>query len=117
MKRLAREAIGCAAASCCALAVDVTILWSLGHFLSWDYLAAATISFLAGGVVAYELSVRLAFKHHKLQDRRLELVTFIAIGSAGLIVNATVIFVAVNHLAMHYLVAKCVAAGFTLVCN
>jgi putative flippase GtrA len=117
MKRIAKEAIGYAAASCGAFVVDVAILWILVHFLSWDYLAAATTSFLAGGIAAYELSVRLAFTEHKLQDRRVEFVTFIALGSVGLTVNALVIFVAVHHLAMHYLVAKCVAAGFTLVCN
>src|ERR1700682_662925 len=111
MTRLFREAIGYAAASGCALAVDMTILWALVHFFSWDYLVAATMSFLAGAVVVYELSVKLAFKQHTLQDRRLEFVTFVAIGAAGLAVNEAVIFLAVNHLGMHYLIAKCVAAG------
>jgi putative flippase GtrA len=117
MKFLLREAIGYAAASCCALAVDIAVLWVLVHFFSWDVLAAATISFLAGAVVAYELSVKLAFKHHTLQDRRLEFITFIAIGTVGVAVNATVIFLTVTWLGMHYLIAKCTAAGFTFTCN
>jgi putative flippase GtrA len=117
MKILFREAFGYAAASGCALIVDMTILWMLVHFLSWNYLAAATTSFLAGAVVAYELSVKLAFKQHRLQDRRAELVSFVAIGATGLAVNAAVIFVMVRYLGLYYLIAKCVAAGFTFMCN
>jgi putative flippase GtrA len=117
MRVLFREAIGYAAASGCALAVDIAVLWVLVQFFSWDFLAAATLSFLAGAVVAYKLSVKLAFKHHTLQDRKLEFVTFIAIGTVGIAVNATVIFLTVTWLGMHYLIAKCTAAVFTFMCN
>jgi len=117
MKILFREALGYATASGCALIVDMVILWMLVHDLSWNYLVAATTSFLAGAVVAYALSVKLAFKHHRLQDRRAELASFVAIGAVGLIVNAAVMFVLVRYLGLHYLIAKCVAAGFTFMCN
>jgi putative flippase GtrA len=117
MKILLKEAFGYAAASGCALVVDMTILWTLVHFLSWGYMVAAAVSFLAGSVVAYELSVILAFKQHRLQDRRAELVSFVAIGTAGLAINAAVIYVIVRYFGLHYLIAKCVAAGFTFLCN
>jgi putative flippase GtrA len=117
VKLLIRQASWYAAASGCALIVDMVILWALVHFLSWNYLAAATASFLAGAVVAYELSVKLAFKQHRLQDRRAELAGFVGIGTVGLAINAAVIFVMVKYLGLHYLIAKCVAAGFTFMCN
>jgi putative flippase GtrA len=117
MKPIFRETLGYATASGCALVVDMAILWSLVHFLSWNYLAAATTSFLAGAVVAYEVSIRLAFRQHRLKDRRAELVTFVAIGIVGLLVNAAVMFVSVKYFGLHYLIAKCVAAGFTFMCN
>jgi putative flippase GtrA len=117
MTRLLTEAIGYAAASGCALCVDMTILWILVHFFSWDYVIAATCSYLVGAVVAYELSVRVAFKQHALRDRRLEFATFMGIGAAGIVVNEAVIFMAVNQLGMHYLVAKSIAAGCTFTCN
>jgi putative flippase GtrA len=78
---------------------------------------AAAASFLAGTVVAYELSIRLAFTEHRLQDRRAEMGGFIAIGMLGLAVNAAVIFVAVRYAGLHYLIAKGVAAGFTFAGN
>jgi putative flippase GtrA len=117
MRGLAREVIGYGAASACALAVDVSLLWILVTLFSFGYIAAATLSFLAGASVAYILSVRLAFKDHRLKDRLSEFVGFVAIGALGLAINIGVIAVAVNYLDLHYLLAKCVAAGCTFLCN
>ena len=117
MITLVKEAIGYSAASACALLVDVAILLSLVHYLGIEYLIAATLSFLAGAVVAYELSIKLAFEHHRLRDRRSELAAFVVIGAIGLAINAAVIFVAVAYFGLHYILAKCVAAGFTFACN
>ena len=117
MKILFKEAVGYGAASACALAADMTILWVLVRFFSVGYLAAATASFLAGAAVAYVLSVKLAFKQHRLSDRRAEFLTFVAIGTVGLAINAGVIYMAVQYLGLHYQLAKCVAAGFTFSCN
>jgi putative flippase GtrA len=117
MKQLLKDLLGYGAASACALIADVAVLWALVHFLSWGYLAAATTSFLVGAVVAYQLSTSIAFKHHRLASRKMEFASFVAIGGVGLLVNAAVIFVGVNFLGLHYLIAKCVAAGFTFTCN
>jgi putative flippase GtrA len=117
MKLIVKEAVGYGAASAGALMVDMSILWILVRYFSWGYLPAATASFLAGATVAYALSLRLAFKQHRLRDRRAEFLSFVAIGSAGLAINAGVITLGVRYLGLHYLLAKCVAAGFTFTCN
>jgi putative flippase GtrA len=117
VKLIAKEAIGYGAASAGALIVDISILWILVRFFSWPFLPAATASFLAGATVAYALSLKLAFKQHRLRDRRAEFVSFVAIGTAGLAINAAVISIGVRYLGLHYLLAKCVAAGFTFSCN
>ncbi len=117
MKLLLKQAVGYGAASACALAADVSILWLLVRFFGWGYLAATTASFLAGAAVAYFLSLKLAFHQHRLSDQRVEFLSFVAIGTAGLAINAAVISVAVRYLGLHYLLAKLVAAGFTFVCN
>jgi putative flippase GtrA len=114
---LIREAIGYAAASAGALIVDMTILWMLVRFFAWGYLAAATTSFLVGAVVAYALSLKLAFKQHRLRNQRVEFITFVVIGTAGLAINAGVISLVVRYFGLHYLLAKCIAAGFTFMCN
>jgi putative flippase GtrA len=117
MKLLLKEAFGYAVASACALLVDMTVLAILVHYFAWWYLAAATFSFVSGVFVAYALSVKLVFKQRRLRDRRTEFASFAAIGTIGLAVNAAVIYVAVKYFGLYYLVAKCVAAGFTFICN
>lgn len=117
VRGMAREFVGYGVASACALALDVSLLWSLVTFFYFGYVAAATVSFLAGASVAYILSLRFAFKDHRLKDRRAEFLGFVAIGTFGLAINAGVIFVAVKYWGLHYLIAKCVAAGCTFLCN
>jgi putative flippase GtrA len=117
VRQFLKELLGYGAASACAFVVDIAILWALVHFLSWGYLPAATTSFLVGAVVAYQLSTMIAFKPHRLTSRKTEFASFVAIGGVGLLVNGAVIFIGVNLLGMHYLIAKCVAAGFTFTCN
>jgi len=112
-----KEAVGYAAASLVALAVDVGILWALVRFMTWGYLPAALVSFLAGATVAYALSVRLAFKYHRLRDRRAEFVSFVAIGAAGLAINSGIMSLMVELFGLNYLLAKCTAAGCTFTCN
>jgi putative flippase GtrA len=117
MRLVIQEALGYAAVSACAFFVDFTILFILVHYFSWWYLGAATASFLAGLVVGYALSVTLVFKYRRLKDRRLEFASFAAIGAVGIAINAAAIFCGVKYLGLHYLIAKCGAAGFTLVWN
>jgi len=117
MKTVIREAVGYGAASVCALAVDMAILTLLVHYGGWGYLAAATVSFTAGLVVAYAISVKFVFKHRRLDDSRAEFASFAALGTLGLCVNALIMSAAVRIGGLHYLLAKCIAAGFTFVCN
>jgi putative flippase GtrA len=74
-------------------------------------------SFIAGAVVAYWLSITLAFRRHRMRDRRVELLGFVAIGAMGLIINTSVIYTAVKFLGLHYMLAKSAAAGFTFAFN
>jgi putative flippase GtrA len=117
MKLVLREAIGYLTASAIALVADMSILAILVQFFHWRTLTAATTSFLAGACVAYALSVRFVFKQHRLRNRRAEFAGFVAIGAIGVIVNAAVMYVAADVFGLHYLLAKCISAGFTFTCN
>jgi putative flippase GtrA len=112
-----KEVLGYAAASGCALILDLATLWVLVNFLSFGYLTAATISFLAGAVLAYALSIKMIFTHHRLQNQAAEFGWFVIIGSAGLAINTAVIFVMVSYVGIHYLFAKGIAASFSFSCN
>jgi putative flippase GtrA len=63
------------------------------------------------------LSIRMVFNYRRLKDQRIEFLSFAAIGAVGLAINAAVIFAAVKYFGVYYLIAKCVAAGFTFAFN
>src|SRR5882672_5410797 len=105
MKRLWREFSGYGVASTAALAVDMALLWALVQ-LGIQYLAAAALSFTGGAAVAYWLSITLAFRQHRIWDRRVEFLAFVAIGVAGLAINISVIYATVQFLGLHYMLAK-----------
>jgi putative flippase GtrA len=112
-----REAALYTAVSACALCVDFAILFMLVHYFSWWYLAAATVSFSFGVLVAYMLSITVVFKERRVMDRRLEFAAFASIGAVGIGINATVMWLLVRYLGLYYLIAKCGAAGVTFMWN
>jgi putative flippase GtrA len=116
VKQLLREFSGYGVASVAALSVDMGLLWSFVH-VGINYILASVASFTAGAAVAYWLSITLAFRRHRLRDRRVELLGFVAIGMMGLIINTSVIYTAVQVLGLHYMLAKSAAAGFTFAFN
>ncbi len=117
MNVVIKEALGYTAVSVFALLIDISILYVLVHFLSWWYLAAATASFLSGLAVGYSLCVAFVFKFRRIKDRRIEFLSFAAIGAVGLLINTLVMGFTVRYLGLHYLIAKCAAAGFTFAWN
>ena len=76
MKQLLREFSGYGVASAAALSVDMGLLWVLVH-VGIQYIAASIVSFTAGAVMAYWLSITLAFRRHRMQDRRVEFLGFV----------------------------------------
>jgi len=117
MRALIVEFSGYGAASAAAFVLDVALLALLVDALGWHYLAAAAISFITGGLFLYLVSVRFIFRHRRIGNRALELSYFVALGSIGLIVNMIIMYALVEGLAIHFLGAKLVAAGCTLVTN
>jgi putative flippase GtrA len=117
MRTVVLEATRYAAVSACAFIIDITVLFILVHYLSWWYVAAATTSFLVGLLLAYVLSVTVVFKYRRLQDPRMEFASFAGIGAVGVAINAAAMTLGVRVFGVHYLIAKCGAAGLTIVWN
>lgn len=117
MSRVLREFLGYGAASAVAFAVDAGSLWLLLAAGAMHYLAAASLAFCAGGLVAYALSVRLVFAHRRLASRAAELNLFLVIGLIGLLINNLVIGLGVEFAGATPIAAKFAASAITLLVN
>jgi putative flippase GtrA len=111
------ELVGYAVASAAALAIDMGLLAAFTSRLGWHYLPASALSFTAGGVVAYALSVRLAFRFHHFSNKGVEMVSFIALGTVGLLINSLVMWIAVARLGLAVIASKSCAAVCTFTVN
>ena len=80
------------------------------------YLASSAISYTAGGVVHYLLSVTLVFRNRRLSDRWTEFAAFFCLGLLGLAATQAILKLSVEGLGMTYATAKlgAVGASFTL---
>jgi putative flippase GtrA len=117
VRQLIRQFGGYGLASGVGLAIDMTVLGLLVATLHVHYLIAATISFICGGMAVYVLSIWWVFESRRIANRALELSSFIALGAAGLIVNAAIMHIAVGVLTLNFMVGKVLAAGFTFCTN
>ena len=117
MTRLLRESAVYAAGAAVAFAADLGLLWVLVEIARLYYLLAATISFLAGTLVVYWISVRHAFRFRRISDRRAEFGYFATIGAAGVLLNLVLMFALVDWAGLHYLTAKVGAAAVSFFTN
>lgn len=117
MKHIAREVVMYAVAMGVAFAADLATLVALVECAAIPYLGAAAVGFIVGGMVAYLLCVRFIFRYRRVQDRRLEAATFILLGLIGLAVNVGAMWLGVEVLSFHYVVAKFAASGLSFVTN
>lgn len=104
-------------AAAAAFGVDVAALWLLVEVCGIHYLVSAAIAFVAGTAVVYWISIRHAFAFRRVTDVRREFSLFAVIGALGILINLGILYIAVEHLKTHYLVAKVLASGVTFVTN
>jgi putative flippase GtrA len=104
--------------SCCALLADVSVLLLLTQQFAIRYLIASTVSFVVGGMLAYQLSIRFVFPGHEADGVRYnDQALFILLGIIGLAINGLVMTLAIEFAHAPLLVAKGAAAGCTFFGN
>ena len=97
-----------------ALAVDFGGMVLLVELLSIHYLVAATVSFISGLAVNYLLSRALVFTERKYESRVKEFIIFTSIGIVGLLLNNSIMWLAVERIGIYYIFSKIIAT--ILVC-
>lgn len=99
-----------------AFIADFTLLAIL-TLAGVHYLPAALVAFLLGTWVNYQMAVRWVFTYRAIDTRGTEFGLFLLVGVVTLGVSLGLMTLLVEGLAMHVLLAKCVATAFTLVAN
>jgi putative flippase GtrA len=104
-------------ASALALITDFALLYILTEFLSFYYLASASLSFTAGLLVTYILSKKYIFTESTISNTKYEFVIFKAIGIAGLGINSLSLKFLTEKLGLYYMYSKFITAFITYLWN
>jgi len=89
---------------------DFGLLYILTDKLHIFYLLSATISYSMGLIVSYLLSVKWAFGRRSMSNKAAEFGIFVAIGLAGMGINALILWVWTGLLGLHYMLGRAVSA-------
>lgn len=100
-----------------AFVADFIALAVLVDGLGVHYLPATFLAFLLGVWVNYQLSVRWVFSFRAVNHRGAEFTIFLFVGVITLAASLGLMALLVGGAGLHYLLAKCVAAAFTLIAN
>ena len=101
-----------------AFIVDFSMLARLSALFGTHYLTATLIAFIFGVWVNYTLSIRWVFSHRNLEKQKTtEFSLFLLIGILTLGLSMLGMSVLVEWLNIHYLLAKCITTGLTLITN
>ena len=92
-----------------AFIVDFGALYIFTEYLHIYYLTSACLSFTAGTIVNYLISVFWVFQKRNLKNRSLEILIFVAIGIIGLILNLLIIWMLTEKSGIHYLASKIIS--------
>lgn len=115
-RRFLLDLVGYGAVSVAALACDTGVLILLAR-LGVHYLVAAATGFSLGMFVAYTLSIRFVFADRRARSTRAELVGFLAVGLAGLLLTQGLMALFVSGLGIAVALAKIPTAGVVFLFN
>lgn len=100
-----------------AFIVDFGLLYILTKYCGVYYLLSATLSFIAGLIINYLLSISWVFNNSRLKNKWLEFIVFAIIGCVGLILNIGLLWFFTEICLLYYLFSKILATALVLFWN
>lgn len=94
--------------------VDYGLLYVFTELFHFHYLISASLSFIAGLVVNYSISIRWIFKYSKLKNRSAEFTIYGIIGIVGLFLNNFLMYILTDFFHIHYMFSKLISATIVL---
>ena len=99
-----------------AFLIDYGIFTILSQFLHVHYLLASIISFSISVIFNYILSIKWVFDVTKKQDAK-DFALFIILSVIGLGINSLIMYISVDLMHIHELIAKIIATAIVMVYN
>lgn len=100
-----------------AFACDIATLYFLTDILGIHYLASNIVSFSVGLGVAYVSNAFWVFDYRRYRQVSREFAIFAVIALCGIVINELLLYLLVELLLAHYLLAKIVAAAAVFLFN
>lgn len=101
-----------------ATVLDFLVLYVLADFIGLHYLTAAALAFVAATLFNYVASMRYVFtSRFGTAEKRQELLLFVTLSIVGMGLNQVLMWLFVDQVALHYLVAKIAATVFVMAWN
>jgi putative flippase GtrA len=97
--------------------VDWSFYWALINFVGLFYIYAAAISFVIATTLNYLLSVNWVFKGRGRFSSLVNISLVFFVSGVGLLINQSVLFILVEYLTLHYMLAKISATGIVFIWN
>jgi putative flippase GtrA len=97
--------------------VDFSVFAALYYLADVYLLLAGLGSFLVSTLVNYLVSVRIVFRAGSRFPRALELLMIYAVSATGLVWHLAILYVSVERLGMHAMLAKFLATGIVFFWN
>lgn len=116
-RRLLRQFVQYVLVGGVAFVFDFVALFLLTERVGLHYIVSASIAFLLGLTTNYLLCILWIFDYRALQNQAHEFAVFSLIGLAGLLLNGSLMFILIEFLGLHYLIARAQAAVLILLLN
>lgn len=100
-----------------AFVVDFGLLFVLTEYFRMYYLLSATISFIAGLLVNYLISLLWVFKGEGSDNKIKEFTYFALIGLIGLLLNSLFLWLITDCMGVYYMLSKMISAGLVYLWN
>lgn len=100
-----------------AFLLDYGALWVLVDLLTVNYLVASALSFAVSVIFNYILSSLWVFECSSQGNKVSEFVVFVVLSIIGLLLNLAIMWLAVDILGIHYMIAKIGSTGIVMVYN
>jgi putative flippase GtrA len=105
-----REFLRSAIVSSLSFGLDFLTCMLIVERTGMGYLGATAISFTAGTLMNYLLSVIWVFGRGRIESWHLELLAFLGIAAIGLLLNDAAMYLFTGRLGIHYLVSRVMSA-------